>query len=46
MTGGGVSPPIGASPAGGIGATPLVPGVMPVDAGSEDPGVLGAVVAS
>ncbi|WP_237082291.1 hypothetical protein [Mycobacteroides abscessus] len=35
---------MGASPAGGIGAGPLVPGVMPVLAGSEDPGVLGAVV--
>ncbi|MDO3019366.1 hypothetical protein P5V65_08995 [Mycobacteroides abscessus subsp. abscessus] len=45
MTGGGVgSPPMGASPAGGIGAGPLIPGVMPVLAGSEDPGTLGAVL--
>lgn len=47
--GGGVGspPPIGLSPAGGVGSTgavPEVPGVMPVDAGAcEDPGEVGAV---
>ncbi|WP_457125836.1 hypothetical protein [Mycobacteroides abscessus] len=46
MTGGVVSPPMGASPAGGIGAGPLVPGVVPVLTGIEDPSALGAVVAS
>lgn len=49
MTGGGVgTPPTGASPTGGAGVTgavPDMPGVSPVLAGTEDPGVLGAVLA-